>query len=137
MDQRVVRISASVIRQSRRVTGITLSADPPCECYEAASAAALNTSFHVRRSASTFRHVVQALAATALASCSPTKSRMPWPTRCVARRIDRLVEDLFHVEAERHQPRRRRLSRAHSFPGTLASRRHGETPANPVLITRC
>jgi hypothetical protein len=53
------------------------------------------------------------------------------------RRIERLVERFFHVEAEARELRRRGIGRAHGLTRTLASRRHGVTPANPILTTVC
>src|SRR6202034_433615 len=47
--------------------------------------------------------------------------------------IESFVQCLLHVEAERHQPFRGGAGRAHRFADTLAWRRHGETPANPVI----
>src|SRR5580704_6423078 len=46
--------------------------------------------------------------------------------------IEGFVERVFHVEAKVNELRRGALGRRQRFTGTLASRRHGATPANPA-----
>src|ERR1700722_3848562 len=48
------------------------------------------------------------------------------------RGVERFVERVFHVEAKVDEFCRGALGRRQGFTGTLASRRHGATPANPA-----
>lgn len=48
--------------------------------------------------------------------------------------VERFVERVFHVEAKVDQLRRGAFGRRQGFTGTLASRRHGATPANPAIM---
>jgi hypothetical protein len=50
------------------------------------------------------------------------------------RGIERFVERVLHVEAKVDELCRGALGRGQGFTGTLASRRHGATPANPAIM---